>query len=71
MAAMKKEMGMKGNICSYPHHSIFRWAILIIGIFYLFNDLGWWMLWNIQWYTVAFLIIGLTGGCKCCGRGWC
>jgi len=70
MAMMKKEMGMKEG-CNCPHHGIFRWVILIVGVLFLFRDLGWWDFWNIQWWTILFLVIGLTSGCKCCGKNWC
>lgn len=37
------------------------WALLVVGVLYLAQDLGWgfasW--WNLNWWTVAFLLWGL------------
>ncbi|MBL7051090.1 hypothetical protein ISS04_02900 [Candidatus Woesearchaeota archaeon] len=33
--------------------------VLIVGILYLGQDLGWWSFWALNWWTVAFLIIGI------------
>ncbi len=68
--AMKKEAMGKGMTCDCSHHGVFKWVILIIGLLYLSADLGWWDFWNIQWWTVAFILVGLGSGCKCCGK-WC
>lgn len=38
------------------------WAgvvVLIIGILYLGQDLGWWGFWTLKWWTVMFLLIGI------------
>jgi len=44
--------------------------LLILGIFFLLQDLGMWAFWNIQWYTVLFLLVGVSifcsGACPSC-----
>ena len=44
--------------------------LLIIGILFLLVDVGVWAFWNLQWYTVVFLLFGLitlvSGSCKDC-----
>jgi len=35
------------------------WIFLILGILYLFTDLRWITWWNISWWTIIFLIIGI------------
>ena len=32
---------------------------LIAGILFLVQDLGIWNFWNISWYTVGFILVGL------------
>lgn len=32
---------------------------VIVGVLFLLQDRGIWDFWNLSWYTVAFLIIGL------------
>ncbi|GAF72302.1 unnamed protein product, partial [marine sediment metagenome] len=32
---------------------------LIAGILFLLQDLAVWNFWNISWYTVAFVLVGL------------
>jgi len=43
---------------------------LLAGIGFLLADFGQWSFWNLQWYTLLFLIVGVTGlamtGCKDC-----
>jgi hypothetical protein len=43
---------------------------LVFGAAFLLRDLNVWTFWNIQWYTVFFLLGGLTAaassGCKDC-----
>ena len=68
--AMKKDMSM-GGTCICQHHKIFGWVLLVVGVLYLLGDLGWWSWWNVQWYTVAFILFGLGSMCKCCGKGMC
>jgi hypothetical protein len=53
--------------------------VLIFGIIFLLQNLGIWAFWNIQWYTVLFVLAGLSmicmGGCpmckECCGESCC
>ncbi len=66
MAVMKKEMG-----CNCPHHKFFGWLVLVVGVLYLLQDLKLISFWNINWWTVAFLVVGFGGMCKCCGMGKC
>ncbi|MEK6932246.1 MAG: hypothetical protein AABW56_00430 [Nanoarchaeota archaeon] len=65
---MKKEMT---GMCGCMHHKVFGWVLLIVGILFLLRDFGAWNFWNIQWYSVAFVLVGLGAGCKCCDRGMC
>ena len=69
--AMAKETGMRGGMCSCPHHKTFGWIFLIAGIVFLLRDWGIWDFWNIQWWTVLFIFIGLSAFCKCCNKSWC
>ncbi len=63
--AMKGVM-MGGGVCKCPHHKIFRWVVLVLGVLFLIRDLGGWDFLGIQWWTVAFLLLGLGVLCKCC-----
>jgi hypothetical protein len=42
---------MPGTVCGV--------ILLIIGILFLLVDLGKWNFWNIQWWTVLFLLWGI------------
>ena len=71
---VKKEMGMKGGICGCSHHKTFGWVILVIGVLFLLRDFGVGGilgLWDIQWWTVAFVLVGLAALCACCEKGKC
>lgn len=35
--------------------------LIVIGILFLLADLGIWSFWNLSWYTVGFLFVGITG----------
>ncbi len=70
MAMMKKDMGM-GGMCKCPHHKWFGWIFLIAGVLYLLSDLNWVTWWGLNWWTVAFILIGLSAFCKCCGKSMC
>ena len=50
---------MKKEMCSSPGWK--GWALLVVGVLYLAQDLGWgWASWwNLNWWTVAFLLWGL------------
>tara|TARA_Y100000034_G_C6674341_1_gene296212 strand:- start:217 stop:414 length:198 start_codon:yes stop_codon:yes gene_type:complete len=43
---------------------------LVFGVLFLLQDLGVWAFWNINWWTVVFVLMGVTGcamaGCKDC-----
>jgi len=45
-------------------------VFLVLGILFLLQNLGVWNFWNIQWYTVLFLLFGLMhlGGCPGCKK---
>ena len=34
--------------------------LVLVGVLFLLVDLGVWKFWNLQWWTVLFLIIGVT-----------
>lgn len=71
MATKKEIGGMKGETCICSHHNIFGWVVLIIGVLFLLRDLNVWNFFNIQWWTVLFILIGIGAMCKCCHRGKC
>ncbi|MBD3259202.1 hypothetical protein GF371_01065 [Candidatus Woesearchaeota archaeon] len=52
-------------VCSLPKSHLALWGIiiLVIGILFLLVDLGKWDFWGLQWWTLAFIILGL---CKLC-----
>ena len=33
--------------------------LLVAGILFLGQDMGWWSFWTVNWYTAVFLILGL------------
>ena len=41
------------------------WIVLILGVIYLLQDLGalarWGLNWPLEWWTVAFVLVGLKG----------
>lgn len=41
--------------------------LVVIGVLFLLQDVGIWNFWNLNWYTLAFLIGGLTfvGAASC------
>ena len=42
--------------------------LVLAGVLFLLVDLGVWNFWNLQWWTVLFLIVGVTAfGMSCCG----
>jgi len=48
MMGCKKCMGMCGFL------------MLLFGVLFLLQDLSIWNFWNINWWTVAFLLMGMT-----------
>ena len=44
--------------------------LLVIGIVFLLVDVGVWDFWGLQWWTIGFLLMGVTGlamsGCPDC-----
>lgn len=48
--------------------------ILAAGILFLLRDLGVWNFWNIQWWSIIFIVGGMIAMCKgsgCCSEGEC
>ena len=45
-------------------------VFLVLGVLFLLQNLGVWNFWNIQWYTVLFLLFGLVHlkGCPDCEK---
>ncbi len=39
--------------------------LVVFGILFLLQNLNVWAFWGIQWYTVAFVLIGVKMMCKC------
>ena len=35
------------------------WSLLVFGVLFLLRDLGYYNFWNVQWYTVLFLLWGV------------
>ncbi|MEK6835914.1 MAG: hypothetical protein AABX55_02730, partial [Nanoarchaeota archaeon] len=57
------------GVCRCPHHTVFRWVVLVVGVLFLLRDFGWlggWDFWGVQWWTAVFLLVGLGVLCKCC-----
>jgi hypothetical protein len=55
-------MAKKENACLVCGSSVCKgcaFLALISGILFLLQDLGVWAFWNISWYTVGFLIMGI------------
>jgi len=44
---------------------LFGLLILLLGVAFLLVDLGKWTFWNINWWTVVFLFMGLKVFCIC------
>ena len=46
------------------------WLVLIAGLGFLAADLGYWTFWNLNWWTVVVLILGVAKvtqlSCKDC-----
>jgi len=49
------------NKCS----AIGAWTALVVGILFLLRDLNVWDFWNIQWWTVLFIV---WGGATLCSK---
>lgn len=49
--------------------------ILLVGVGYALVDWGFWNFWNLQWYSIAYLILGLAmlgwAVCVDCQDGCC
>ncbi|GEM_PF-1303283 len=46
------------------------WLFLVFGVLFLLQDVKVWNFWGLNWFTIAFLLYGLThiasSGCKDC-----
>ncbi len=49
------------HICGTHGCKACCWIMLVIGILFLLQDTGRWAFWNLSWYTVVFLLVGLGG----------
>ncbi|HII16700.1 TPA: hypothetical protein HA361_02180 [Candidatus Woesearchaeota archaeon] len=49
--------------------------VLVAGILFLLVDIGFWKFFDLSWYTVVFLLLGLVGiasaSCKDCQKCSC
>ena len=52
-------MAKKAAACAPMSGTVCGVILLIIGILFLLVDLGKWNFWNIQWWTVLFLLWGI------------
>jgi hypothetical protein len=49
---------MHGKCCGHKWVAI---VVLVVGILFLLRDLNVWNFFNIQWFTVLFVLFGLMG----------
>ena len=49
------------TICGAGVCKICSLVVLVAGILFLLQDLAVWGFWNISWYTVVLVLIGLGG----------
>ncbi|MBU2561389.1 MAG: hypothetical protein KKD17_03760 [Nanoarchaeota archaeon] len=66
-------MAKKKDECCEPHHcmhgcKLFATLLIIFGVIFLLKDLGVWNFWNINWWTVLFLMLGIKMCVVCCMR---
>ena len=47
-------------------HKVTAGLLLVAGILFLLVDMGIWSFWNLSWWTVLLIIVGLTGCAKSC-----
>ena len=63
----------QGKVCKCPHHKVVPFMIFLLGVDFLFGNLGWISVGflNVTW-PILIIIIGGTklgrGMCKCCDR---
>lgn len=44
-------------------------VVLLVGVAFLISNLTTWNFWGIQWYSAAFILIGVGMlGSSCCGQ---
>jgi len=53
-----------GASCAPGGGKCMGWLLLIVGVLLLLRDLGQWDFWNLQGWTLLFLILGLWKLCK-------
>ena len=56
---MAKEVKCACPICEAGVCKLCAIVAIIIGVCFLLQDRGIWDFWNLSWYTVGFLIIGV------------
>lgn len=59
----KKASGASCSMCCRPRCGC-AWGLLLLGVLFLLRDFGVWNFWNIQPWTVVFLLLGLCFLCK-------
>jgi len=57
---MAKEAAIVCPICATGMCKSLAIIAIIAGILFLLQDLGIWAFWNISWYTVGFILVGLA-----------
>jgi len=55
----KKEVSCACPVCNTDVCKLCALVAVVIGVCFLLQDLAIWNFWNLSWYTVAFLMIGL------------
>jgi len=53
-----------GASCAPGGSKCWGWLILIVGVLLLLRDLGQWDFWGVNWWTLAFLAVGLKKLCS-------
>ena len=56
---MAKKAVCSGNSGCMPCATWWGVIVLVVGILFLLRDLEVWDFWNIQWWTAAFMLMGI------------
>ena len=51
---------MDKKACMGHYAPVWGVIVLIIGLLFLMQDLGTWNFWGLQWYTVLFILAGVS-----------
>lgn len=54
-------------MCEHGNMNFWGWIWLLAGVLFLVADFGWWN-WGVSWYTVLFLVMGLSHVFMCGGK---